>query len=47
MKSKLYLGVILLINYMMEENRFVYVACFSVKHAFSLFFVGKNVTKKK
>ena len=31
MKSKLYLRIILLINYMMEENLFVYVECSSVK----------------
>ena len=47
MKSKLYLRIILLINYMMEENLFVYVECSSVKHAASRFSVRKNVTKKK
>ena len=46
MKSKLYLRIILLINYMMEENLFVYVECSSVKHAASRFSVRKNVTKK-
>ena len=47
MKSKLYLRIILLINYMMEENLFVYVECCSVKHAASQFSVRKNVTKKR
>ena len=47
MKSKLYLRIILLINYMMEENLFVYVECSSVKHVASKFSVRKNVTKKK
>ena len=47
MKSKLYLQIILLINYMMEENLFVYVECSSVKHVASRFSVRKNVTKKK
>ena len=47
MKSKLYLQIILLINYMTEENLFVYVECSSVKHAASWFSVIKNVTKKK
>ena len=47
MKSKLYLRIILLINYMMEENLFVYVECSSVMHAVSRFSVRKNVTKKK
>ena len=47
MKSKLYLRIILLINYMMEENLFVYVECSSVKHAASRFSVRKNVTKKR
>ena len=47
MKSKLYLRIILLINYMMEENLFVYVECSSVKHVASRFSVRKNVTKKK
>ena len=46
MKSKLYLRIILLINYMMEENLFVYVECSSVKHAASRFSVRKNATKK-
>ena len=35
MKSKLYLRTVLLSNYMMEENLFVYVECSSVKHAAS------------
>ena len=43
MKSKIYLQIILLINYMM----FVYVECSTVKHAASLFSVRKNVTKKE
>ena len=47
MKSKLYLRIVLLINYMMEENLFVYVECSSVKHVASQFSVRKNVTKKK
>ena len=47
MKSKLHLRIILLINYMMEENLFVYVECSSVKHVASKFFVRKNITKKK
>ena len=47
MKSKLYLQIILLINYMTEENLFVYVECSSVKHAASRFSVRKNVTKEK
>ena len=46
MKSKLYLRIILLINYMMEENLFVYVECSSVKHAASRFSIRKNITKK-
>ena len=45
-KRKLYLRIILLINYMIEENLFVYVECSSVKHAASRFSVRKNVTKK-
>ena len=47
MKSKLYLRIILSINYMMEKNLFVYVECSSVKHVASQFSVRKNVTKKK
>ena len=47
MKSKLYLRIILIINYMMKENLFVYVECSSVKHEASRFSVRKNVTKKK
>ena len=47
MKSKLYLRIILLINYMMEENQFVSVECSSVKHVASWFSVRKNITKKK
>ena len=46
-KRKLYLRIILLINYMIEENLFVYVECSSVKHAASWFSVRKNVTKKE
>ena len=46
-KRKLYLRIILLINYMIEENLFVYVECSSVKHAASRFSVRKNVTKKR
>ena len=44
---KLYLRIVLLINYMMEENLFVYVACSSVKHTTSRYSVRKNITKKK
>ena len=47
MKSKLYLRIILLIHYMMEENLFVYVECSSVKHVASRFSVRKYVAKKK
>ena len=47
MKSKLYLRIILLINYMMKESLFAYAECSSVKHAASRFSVRKNVTKKK
>ena len=47
MKSKLYLRIILLINYMMEENLFVYVECSFAKHAASRFSVRKNITKNK
>ena len=47
MKSKLYLRIILLINYMMEENLFVYVECSSVKRVASRFSVRKNATHKK
>ena len=36
----------LLINYMMEENMFVYVECSPVKQAASRFSVRKNVTQK-
>ena len=42
MKSKLYLRIVLLINYMMEENLFVYVECSTVKHAASRFSVKKR-----
>ena len=42
MKSKLYLRIILLINYIMEENLFVYVEYFSVKHEASLFSARKK-----
>ena len=47
MKIKLYLQTILLINYMMEENLFVYVKYSPVKHATSRFSVRKNVTNKQ
>ena len=46
MKSKLYLQIVLLINYMMEESLFVNIEQPSVKHATFQFSVGKNVTKK-
>ena len=46
-KRKLYLRIILLINYMTEENLFVYIECSSVKHAASRFSVRKNVAKKE
>ena len=46
MKSKLYLRIILLINYVMEENLFVSVEQFPVKHAAPRFSVRKNVAKK-
>ena len=45
-KRKLDLRIILLINYMTEENLFVYAECSSIKHAASRFSVRKNVTKK-
>ena len=47
MESKLYLRIILLVNYMTEENLFIYVECSSVKHAASRFSFRKNVTKKR
>ena len=47
MKSKLYLQIILLINYMMEENLFFYAECSSVKHVASRFSVRKKCHKKK
>ena len=47
MKSKLYLRIILLINYVMEENLFVSVEQFPVKHAAPRFSVRKNVAKKR
>ena len=46
MESKLYLRSILLINYMMEENLFVYVECSSVKHVALRFSVRKMSQKK-
>ena len=46
-KKKLYLRIILLINYMMKENLFVHVECSSAKHEASQFSIRKNVTKKK
>ena len=42
MKSKLYLRIILLINYIMEENLFVYVEYFFVKDEASLFSARKK-----
>ena len=45
-KRKLDLRIILLINYMTEENLFVYAERSSIKHAASRFSVRKNVTKK-
>ena len=47
MQRKLYLRIILLINYMIEENLFVYVEGSSVKHAASWFSVTKKCHKKK
>ena len=47
MKSELYLRIILLTNYMMEENLVVYVECSSVKHVASRFSVRKKCHKKK
>ena len=44
MKIKLYLRIILLINYIMEENLFVNIEYSPVKHAASRFSVRKNVT---
>ena len=41
-----YLRIILLGNYVMEENLFVYVECSVVRHATSRFSVRKNETKK-
>ena len=46
-KSYLYLQILLLINYMMEENLFVDVEHSPVKHAASRFSVRKNVKKKQ
>ena len=46
MKSKLYLRIILLINYMMEQNLLVNVESSTIKHAVLRFSVRKNVTKK-
>ena len=46
-KRKLYLRIILLINYMIEENLFVNVEQSPVRHAASRFSVRKNVTKKR
>ena len=46
MKIKLVLRIILLINYKMEENRFVNVEQSPEKHAVSRFSVRKNVRKK-
>ena len=47
MNSKLYLQIILLINYMMDENLFVYIEWSPVQHATSRFSVRKDVTAKK
>ena len=47
MKSKLYLQITLLINYMMKKNLFVFVEYSSRKYAASRFSVRKNVTKKR
>ena len=47
MKRKLYLRIILLINYVMKENLWVYVECSSVKYAASRFSVRKKCHKKK
>ena len=47
MKSNLYLRIILLLNYIMEENLFVYVEWSPVKHTASWFSVRKNVAEKK
>ena len=44
-KRKLYLRIILLTNYMIEENLFVYAEWSSVKHAASWFSVGKKCHK--
>ena len=40
-KRKLYLQIILLLNYIIEQNLFVYVECSSVKHAALRFSVRK------
>ena len=45
MKRKLYLWIMLLINYIIAENLFVYLERSSVKHAASRFSARKNVTK--
>ena len=47
MKSKLYLRIMLIINYIMEENLFVYVEWFPVKYVASRFSVTKNILKKR
>ena len=47
MKSNLYLRIILLINYIMKENLFVYAEWSPVKHTASWFSVRKNVAEKK
>ena len=46
-KRKLYLRIILLTNYMIEENLFVYAEWSSVKHAASWFSVKKKCPQKK
>ena len=46
-KSYLYLRIILLINYVMEENLSVDVEYSPIKHAASQFSVRKIVTEKR
>ena len=46
LKRKLHLRMTLLINYMMEENLFVYVKWLAVEHAASLFSVRNVIIKK-
>ena len=47
MKSKLCLQIILRINYLMEENLFVYVKWSPAKHAALWSSIRKNVTEKQ